>query len=105
MQRTSPSSGGFRLRFIPAACLFIFGGLLTLITPIGAIARLVLESQGIESLGQHFAGAAAHILAGVLLVASGRWTLQGRWWLAVLGVIIGYVLGVAGAMMLYPGRA
>lgn len=96
-------SSQFGWRFIPAIILILVGGLM-IVSSIGFLAgELLRAANGVATISaSRWGGGILIAAAGAVWLASGLFLRSGKWWLAAVGLIVGYLGGALGSYLAFP---
>jgi hypothetical protein len=101
--------GSFSWRLLIGWFLVLFGGLLCVVITLHTVVysyslRMTPPRPMLEgSVWSIAIGTILQFASGVIWLYSGRRVLSKQTWQPIVGCILGYVCGVAGALMLWPG--
>ncbi len=92
-------------RRLPAVILIMVGGVLAFCSIPSLVPMPLVGGSGVDvpSVTRPI-GVLLMVLAGLIWIASGVAVWRGRWWLAALGIVVGYSLGLVASNLAFPGE-
>jgi hypothetical protein len=101
--QTTEQQGRLGFRHIPAVTFSVFGGFLVVGSVLSISLDIALSLAGQSPLsGFRLFGGLLFVAAGAVWVIAGRSWLHRKWWPATLCSLIGYFVGVGGALIAFP---